>query len=142
MRNIRIILGILISDIAGIIIVSVPMIIFLSLTNFFAGSLSGLPLLAVSLFLLVSLSLFILPFQLILIIAQILRTELNKYGIFSVAILGGLIGGGLFYIIIFSHFSVSWLYLFIYTLFGVLQSLIIQSIYFYIPQEWKMRPVE
>ena len=142
MRKIRIILGILVPDIAGIVIASVPMVIFLSLTDFFAGPESGLPLLIIALILLISLSLFILPFQIILIIAHMLKLELNKYGIFAVAITGGLTGGGLFYLVIFSHFAVSWSNLFIYTLFGVLLSLLIQGIYFYIPEDWKIQQVE
>ncbi len=142
MRKIRIILGIVIPDISGVLIASIPMVIFLSLSNFYSISVSGLPLLAVALSLLVSLSLFILPFQIILIIAQILRTELNKYGIFAVAIIGGLTGGGLFYLIIFSHFVINWSSLLIYTLFGVLLSLLTQWIYLYIPEDWKIQPVE
>jgi hypothetical protein len=91
---------------------------------------------------LISLSLFLFPFQLLLIIAQVLRSGLDKYGIFSVSIIGGLIGGSLFYFLIFSHFILHWSYFLIYILLGVFLSILIQGIYLYIPQEWKIQPVE
>jgi hypothetical protein len=142
MRKIRIILGFVIPDIGGIIIASVPMAIFLSLTNFFAGSASSLHLLVLALILLISLSLFIFPFKLILIIAQMLKIELDKCGILSIAITGGLVGGSLFYFMILSHFSVNWSNFLDYALLGVLQSLVTHIIYIFIPGEWKVRPAE
>lgn len=142
MKKLRIALGIIISDIGGILIASVPMIILLSFTNFTAGQVSVLTLVMISFGLLISLSLFLIPFQLIIIIAQILRTELNRYGILSVAIIGGFVGGSLFYLLVFSHFILNWVDLLDYLLLGVFQSLIIQSIYMYIPEGWKISPVE
>jgi len=142
MRKLRIALGIIISDIGGIVIIAVPLIIILSFTNITIVQASGLTLFMVILVLLIALSLFIIPFQLVLIIAQVLRTELNKFGIFSVAIIGGLIGGGLLYFLIFSHLTLSWINFLDYALLGVLQSLIIHVIYEYIPADWKIQPVE
>jgi hypothetical protein len=142
MRKLRIALGIIISDIGGIVAVAVPLILILSFTNFTIGQVPGLTLLTVILILLIALSLFIIPFQLILIIAQVLRTELNKYGIFSIAIIGGLIGGGLLYFLIFSHLTLTWINFLDYALLGVIQSLIIHIIYHYIPADWKIQPVE
>lgn len=142
MRKLRIALGIIISDIGGIVIIAVPLILILSFTNITIVQASGLTLFMVILVLLIALSLFIIPFQLVLIIAQVLRTELNKFGIFSVAIIGGLIGGGLLYFLIFSHLTLSWINFLDYALLGVLQSLIIHVIYEYIPADWKIQPVE
>lgn len=142
MRKIRIILGIIISDIGGIVIASFPMVIFLSLTNYFTGPTPDFPLLVLAFILLISLSLFLFPFRLILIIAQIFKAELDKCGIFSVAIIGGLIGGSLFYFLVLSRFSLNWSDFLDYALLGVLQSIIAQIIYFYIPEHWKVQPVE
>lgn len=142
MRKIRIILGIIISDLGGIVMASFPMVIFLSLTNYFTGLASDFPLLLIALILLFPLSLFLFPFRIILIIAQILKTDLDKCGIFSVAIIGGLIGGSLFYFLILARFSAHWSDFLNYALLGVLQSIIVQIIYFYIPEHWKVQPVE
>jgi hypothetical protein len=142
MRKLRIALGILIADISGIIIASVPTILLLSFTDFSGSPASGLSLFAATLLLLISLSLFLFPFQLLLMIAQVLRSGLDKYGIFSVSIIGGLIGGSLFYFLIFSHFILHFSYFLIYLLLGVFLSILIQSIYLYIPQGWKIQPVE
>lgn len=142
MRKLRVALGIIISDIGGIVVAAILMMILLYFTNFTIVQSSGLTLMLLTFVLLISLSLFLIPFQLILIFAQMLRTELNKYGIFSVAIAGGLIGGGLLYFLIFSHFNLNWISFLDYALLGVFQSLIIHSIYQYIPADWKIQPVE
>lgn len=142
MRKLRIVFGLLIADISGIIIASAPTILLLSFTDFSGSPASGLSLLTATLILLISLSLFLFPFQLLLLIAQMLRSGLDRYGIFSVSIIGGLTGGSLFYFVIFSHFILHWSYFLIYVLLGVFLSILIQSIYLYIPQEWKIKPVE
>ena len=142
MKKLRIILGMVIPDIAGILIISIPMVIFLSLTNFFRGPVSGFPSFLVALILLLSLSLFIFPFRLFLLIAQKLKMEFDKYIIFSLAIIGGLIGGSLFYFLILYHFSLTWPDFLDYALLGAIQSLIVHIIYIYIPENWKIQPAE
>jgi hypothetical protein len=142
MRRIRILMGLIISDIGGIIINSIPMFLILSLTNFFAGETAGVHPLAIALILLVSLSLFLIPFQLMIIAFRMFNIILDKYGVFSLAISGGLIGGSLFYFLILSHFSLNWANILNYALLGVLQSIIVQFIYQFIPDHWKVQSFE
>lgn len=142
MRKIRIILGIIISDIGGIAAASLPMVIFLSLTNYFTVTVPDMPLIALAIILLFSLSLFLFPFRLILIFARILKSEIDEYGIFSVAIIGGLIGGSIFYFLVLSRFTPDWSISLDYALLGVLQSIMVQTIYLYIPEHWKVQPVD
>ncbi|HKB87721.1 MAG TPA: hypothetical protein VKD08_16205 [Ignavibacteriaceae bacterium] len=141
MRKIKIALGFIIPDIGGIAAVSIPLALFLSFTNFFADT-SGLTPLMIAFLLLILLSLFILPFRLMLIGADLLNIELDKYGIYSVAIIGGLTGGCLFYFIVLSRFSLEWVEMLDYALFGVIQSIIVQIIYNFIPVNWKLQPAE
>ncbi len=142
MRKVKIILSVVIPDFGGIVINTIPMILFLSLTNFFAGETQGIPLLVVAAILLMSLALFLIPSRLILIIARMLNMNLDEYGTFSVAIIGGLIGGSLFYFLILSHFSLNWLNILDYALLGVIQSTIVQFIYQFIPDNWKVQAAE
>jgi hypothetical protein len=142
MKKVRIIFGIILSDIGGILLNSIPMVLFLSLSNFFAGEASGLSPFAISLILLISLSLFLVPFQVILLAAKMLNIEIDKYGVISITILGGLLGGSLFYFLILSHFSLQWTNILNYALLGVVQSLIVQGIYSFIPEHWKFHPAE
>ena len=142
MRKIRVILGIILSDLGGAILNSIPMVLLLTLTNFFAGESSQLSPLAIALILLLSLSLFLIPFQILLVVVKLLNIELDKYGVISVAIIGGLIGGSLFYFLILSNFSLSWTNILNYALIGVIQSLLVQLIYGFIPEHWKVQPTE
>ena len=142
MRKIRIILGLILPDLGGILIASFPMAVFLSLTNFIAGSSSDISPVMVAFILLISLSLFLFPFRLLLIFSRVLKIELDKYGIFSVAIIGGLIGGSLFYFLVLSHFTLNWTNFLDYALLGVFQSIIVQMIYYFMPEEWKIQPAE
>jgi uncharacterized membrane protein len=118
------------------------MVILLSLTNYFTVTVPDTPLISLAVILLFSLSLFIFPFRLILIFARILQTELDKYGIFSVAIIGGLTGGSIFYFLVLSRFTPDWSNFLDYALLGVLQSIMVQAIYLYIPEHWKVQPVD
>ncbi len=141
MRKFRIALGIIISDLCGIAAAFIPLVVFLSFTNFFVSASGIQPVMAVFL-LLVLLSFFILPFRLMLIGAELLRIDLDKYGRLSVAIIGGLTGGCLFYFLVLSRFSLDWLNIFDYALIGVIQSIIVQVIYNFIPEHWKVQPAE
>jgi hypothetical protein len=140
--KVRIILGFLIPDIAGVAIISFPAAMLLSFTNFFGRSVPDLPVLVIVFILLISLSLFLFPFRLILVIVRLLKIELDKCGIFSIAIVGGLMGGGLFYFLIFSHFSLNWSGSLNYALLGVLQSLVAHTIYLFLPEQWKVQAAE
>ncbi len=141
MRKLRIALGIIISDLGGIAFASIPLVIFLSFSNFFVST-SGIKPLMAAFLLLVLLSFFILPFRFMLIGAELLKIELDKYGRLSVAIIGGLTGGCLFYFIVLSRFSLDWFNIFDYALIGVIQSVFVQLIYNYVPEHWKMQPAE
>ncbi len=141
MRKFRIALGFIISDLGGIAAASIPLAVFLSFTNFFVSA-SGIRPLMASFLLLILLSFFILPFRLMLIGAELLKIELDKYGRFSVAIIGGLTGGCLFYFLVFSRFSLDWLNMLDYALIGVIQSIIVQVIYNNIPKHWKVQTAE
>lgn len=141
MRKFRIALGIIISDLGGIVGASIPLVVFLSFTNFFVSTSGVQPLMAAFLLLLL-LSFFILPFRLMLIGAGLLKIELDKYGVFSVAIIGGLTAGCLFYFIVLSRFSLDWLNVLDYALIGVIQSIIVQVIYNLIPDHWKVQPAD
>jgi hypothetical protein len=142
MNKAKIILGVVIPDIGGIILNAFPMILLLSLTNFFAGDTPDFPPLVVASVLLISLALFLIPFRLLLVATQLLKFELNEYGIFSVAIIGGLAGGSLFYFLILSRFYPNLSNVFVYALLGVIQSIIVQLIYRFIPDNWKIQPSE
>lgn len=141
MRKFRIALGLIISDLGGAAAASIPLAVLLSFTNFFVST-SGIEPIMTALLLLVLLSFFILPFRLMLIGAELLKIELDKYGRFSVAIIGGLTGGCLFYFLVLSRFSLNWLNIFDYALIGVVQSIIVQIIYNFVPEQWKVQPAD
>lgn len=140
MRKVKLILSVVIPDFGGIIFNTIPMALFLSLTNFITRGSHGFSPLLVTVVLLMSLALFLIPFRVVLIIAQLLNMNLNDCGVFSVVIIGGLAGGSLFYFLILSHFSLNWLNLLDYSLLGVFQSLVVQIIYQFIPDNWKVQP--
>ena len=142
MRKIRLVLGIILPDLGGIIIASFPMAVFLSLTNLITGSSSDLSPVMIAFILLISLSLFLFPTRLLIIFVHLLKIELDKYSVFSVAIIGGLIGGSFFYLLVLSHFTLNWTNFLDYVLLGVFQNIIVQSIYCFIPKEWKIQPAE
>lgn len=141
MKKLRIALGFIVSDLGGIAAASVPLVVFLSFTNFFVDTSGIQPVMAIFL-ILVLLSFFILPFRLLLIGVEMLRIELDKYGRFSMVIIGGLTAGSLFYFLVLSRLSLDWLNIFDYALIGVMQSIIVQVIYNIIPQSWKVQPAE
>ncbi len=141
MRKYRIALGFIISDLGGIAAASIPLVVLLSFTNFFVGN-SGIRPLMAAFLLLMLLSFFILPFRLMLVGAELLKIELDKYGRYSVAIIGGLTGGCLFYFLVLSRFSLEWLNMLDYALIGVIQSIIVQVIYNFIPAPWKVQPAD
>ncbi len=141
MRKLRIAFGFIISDLGGIAAASIPLAVILSFTNFFVST-SGIQPLMAGFLLLILLSFFILPFRLMLVGAGLLNIELDKYGRLSLAIIGGLTGGCLFYFLVLSRFSLSWFNMLDYALIGVIQSIIVQVIYNFIPEHWKMQPAE
>ncbi len=141
MKKFRIALGIIISDLGGIAAAFIPLVVFLSFTNFFVSA-SGIQPIMAAFLLLVLLSFFILPFRLMLIGAELLGIELDQYGRLSVAIIGGLTGGCLFYFLVLSRFSLNWFNIFDYALIGVMQSIVVQVIYNFIPEAWKVQPAE
>ncbi len=141
MKKLKIALGIILPDLGGIAAAIIPLVVLLSFTNFFIST-SGLQPLMAAFLLLVLLSLFILPFRLMLIGAELLKIELDKYGKFSISIIGGLTGGCLFYFLVLSRFSLNWIDMLDYALIGVIQSLIVQMIYNTIPEHWKLQIAE
>jgi len=142
MRKLKILLGVLISDIGGIIFNTFPMIMLLSITRFYAGGTPHYSILVVASVLLISLTLFLIPFRLMLMIIQLLNMNLNICGILSFAIIGGLGGGSLFYLLIIHHFSLNFSNILSFALLGVIHSIIGQLIYLYIPPNWKIQPFE
>lgn len=127
-----------IPDIGGIIFNIVPMSLFLSLSNGFAGDTQYSTTLIAGLFI-VSLGLLLIPFRLFVVFAHLFKLNLDVCGTFSVAIIGGLSAGCLFYLLIPSHFFPDWIYLSDYALLGVIQSIIAQTIFKFIPEEWKLK---
>jgi hypothetical protein len=142
MKKFKILIGVILSDMGGIIFNTFPMIMLLSVTRFYTGGTPHYSILVVASVLLISLTLFLIPFRLMLMIIQMLNMNLNVYGIFSFAIIGGLTGGSLFHFLIISHFSLNYSNVLSYALLGVIHSIIGQFIYLYIPPNWKIQPFE
>ncbi|HSD64333.1 MAG TPA: hypothetical protein VLB50_11060 [Ignavibacteriaceae bacterium] len=138
MRKLKIFLSVVIPEIGGIIFNIIPMALFLSMTNFFSKDSYYSPTFIAAV-LLISLALMLIPFRLIQLFAQSFKINLDECGAFSIAIIGGLTAGGLFYLLVQSHFSMTWAKLPDYALLGVIQSIIAQIIFRYIPEEWKLR---
>lgn len=138
MKKIKIYLSLFIPDIGGIIFNIFPMLLFLSFTNYFTGESQYSTTFIAALFL-ISLGLLLIPFRLLVIFAHLFKLNLDVCGTFSIAIIGGLIAGSLFYLLIPSHFTMNWFYLPDYALLGVIQSLIAQTIFRFIPEEWKLK---
>lgn len=138
LRKVKIFLGVIIPEIGGIIFNIIPMALFLSLTNFFSRDSQYSPSFIAAV-LLISLALLLIPFRLMLLFIQSFKINIDECGVFSIAIIGGLTAGSLFYLLIPSHFSMTWANLPDYALLGVIQSIIAQIIFRYIPDEWKLR---
>ncbi len=142
MRKFKILVGVVISDIGGIIFNTFPMILLVSVTRLYAGGSPNYHILVITSVLLIALTLFLIPFRIMLMVIQLLSTNLNVCGIFSFAIIGGLVGGSMFYLMIIHQFAVNFSYILSYALLGVIHSLIGQFIYLYIPDNWKLHPSE
>lgn len=138
MRKGKILLSVVIPEIGGILFNLIPTVLLLSLTNFLVSDVQYSPVFIAAV-LLISLALLLVPFRLILIFLQLFKINIDECGAFSIAIIGGLTAGSLFYFLIPSHFSTSWTYLPDYALLGVIQSIIAQIIFRFIPDDWKMR---
>jgi hypothetical protein len=138
-KKFKILLGVLISDIGGIVLNTFPMILMLYVTRFYAAGTPHFSLLVIASVLLISLTLFIIPFQLISIIIQLLSTNLNICGIFSFAIIRGIAGGSLFYLLVITRFDLYFSNVLYYILLGIIQSIIAQFIYLCVPGDWKVR---
>ncbi len=138
MKAIRLLLCIFIPDIGGIIFNIIPMFLFLSITDFFRRE-TQYSVILIAAILLISLGLLLIPFRLIIIFVHLFKLNIDVYGVWSIAIIGGLIGGSFYYLLIPSHFSINWINLPDFALLGVIQSVIAQTIFNYIPEEWQLR---
>lgn len=113
-----------------------PMFLFLSITDFFRMETQFSAILMAGI-LLISLGLLLIPFRLIIILVHLFKLNIDVYGDWSITIIGGLTGGSIFYLLIPSHFSITLINLPDYALLGVIQSVIAQTIFKYIPEEWQ-----